>query len=127
MKFIAANTCGGIVFREHSSSTAFLSTYYDLLICTNGVYQLEALGNPPIARSLGQDVSPAIQKGMGQANVIAVVANGANLDLYINGVEITHVQDSTSSTGQIGVTVSKLVSSTVPVEVAFNDAKVWSL
>jgi hypothetical protein len=53
-------------------------------------------------------------------NLIAVVACGSQIDLYVNRQLIKSLSDSTFSGGQIGV----LAFSS---EVAFSNAKVWKL
>jgi len=101
-------------------------TYYNFVICTDGTYQLNALN--VLLSSLRHGSNDAIQQGVGQANVIAVVANGTNLDLYVNGVHLANISnDKSSSGGQIGLIVSSQVSSSTPAEAAFNDAKLWTL
>jgi len=70
---------------------------------------------------LTNGTSPAINTDLNQSNLIAVVANGSEIDLYMNLHHIVSLSDSTYTTGQIGVVAN---SST---EVTFNDAKVWGL
>jgi hypothetical protein len=42
--------------------------------------------------------------------------------MFVNGQSIVHINDSTSSSGLIGVAAD---ASDQPAEVAFNNAKVW--
>ena len=65
-----------------------------------------------------------INTGLNQSNLIAAVASGSTIDLYVNLHHIDSVSDSTYTSGQIGVVA---FSTGDPTEVAFNNAKVWGL
>ncbi len=71
-----------------------------------------------------QGSSPAIKQGLNQTNLIAVVAQGTNIALYINHQLLGNVTDSTYSHGPVGLFA---VVYTQPTEVAFSNAKVWTL
>ncbi|HEV2581941.1 MAG TPA: hypothetical protein VGT44_13890 [Ktedonobacteraceae bacterium] len=62
--------------------------------------------------------------GLNQANLIGVVALGNTLDLYANGQRFASQTDSSAVGGEIGVLATAY---TQPTEVAFSDAKVWTL
>ena len=62
--------------------------------------------------------------GLNQSNVIAVVANGGTLDVYVNNQKVDRINDNTYSEGQIGVFAGSTNNS---AEVTFNDARVWVL
>jgi len=66
-----------------------------------------------------------IKAGPNQTNLIAVVANGSTLDFYVNSQKIDSVNDGTYSSGQIGVIADNYHDN--PTEVAFSNAKVWTL
>jgi hypothetical protein len=131
LKIVTANTCGYIFFRSYLAPIVNLRTSYSFSICLDGSYSLssESSGVPSsITSHLPGGTSPFINQGVGQLNLIAVVANGTNFDLYVNGNLLAHVSDSTSGQGSIGVGVES--SSGQPVagqEVDFNDLKVWTL
>ena len=121
MTFVTANTCGGLIFRD---ATSYFAQYYEFYICTDGSYHLAMLS--PLFSGLREGFT-TFNTGVGQANLVAVVANGTNLAIYINGQKINSVTDSSFSGGKIGVvalTLSNPDSSTG--EVAFNDAKIWT-
>lgn len=65
----------------------------------------------------------AIHTGLNQTNLVAVVARGSTIDLYVNNQKIDSISDSTYSQGQIGVAASDVNS---PTEVVFSNAKVWT-
>jgi hypothetical protein len=67
---------------------------------------------------------PAIHKGLGQTNVVAVVAVGNTITLYVNGQNITSVINSLDSHGQIGCEATEIDNSTT---VMFRNAMVWTL
>lgn len=111
---------GGIAFRADSGKGAF----YYFYISTNGVYALEIYNNytPSRPQPLSQGTSPAIKTGLNQTNLIAVVANGSSLKLFINMQLIASVSDSTYNSGKIGVVAENISN---PTEVVFTNAKVW--
>ncbi len=107
------------------ASSLFL-TYDTFLICTNSTYQLNSLN--VLLTTVRHGSSTAIQQGLGQANVLAVVTTSTSLDLYVNGVHLSSVSSSKSAnTGQIGIIVGSLTSSSTSAAAAFNDAKLWTL
>ncbi|MBV9232149.1 MAG: hypothetical protein JOZ18_22760 [Chloroflexi bacterium] len=62
---------------------------------------------------------------MGQTNLIAVVAQGSTITLYVNRQQIASVTDSSYSHGNIAV-VAKSTDGNA-AEVAYSNARVWSL
>jgi hypothetical protein len=137
---------GGVMFREHvqgehtiQDSNGYwrpLSYYAVLIRPINGSYLFLAVNNPTATnnpqeivktvKTLSSGSSSAIQKGLNQPNLIAVVARGSSLTLYINNQQVASVTDSSLSSGQIAVEASQ-VEDNSPVDVAFSDAKVWKL
>src|SRR6266849_2473992 len=71
-------------------------------------------------------VSTAFHTGIGQTNLIAIVATGPNFSLYINHQYVNKGSDSanTLSSGLVGVSAD---SNSNPTEVAYSDARVWML
>ncbi len=75
--------------------------------------------------------SPAIKTGLNQSNIIAVVASGSDLDLYVNHQHIAYVSkgiphDKSGDyiTGQLGVCAEDAGN---PTRVMYNNAAVWRL
>src|SRR5213082_609665 len=71
----------GIMFRANPA----LGSFYDFLIGQDGSYALyryDSDGSP--AKTLSKLSSSAIHTGLNQVNVIAVVASGGTLHLYVN-------------------------------------------
>lgn len=122
VEFVTTNICGGIFFRDQVPS--YFAQYYEFYICTDGTYQLATVA--PLFTSL-RSGSSLFNMNVGQSNVIAVVANGSQFDLYINGQQVNSVSDRSFSTGEIGVLASYLTNANAANQVAFNDARVWTL
>src|SRR5207249_2537573 len=110
---------GGIAFRADASKGKF----YYFHININGTFILETYSNYNSIAILKQGSSPAIKTGLNQTNLIAVVAKGNSLVLYVNKQPITSVNDGTYSNGQIGVIAESIENTT---EVTFSNAQVWT-
>jgi hypothetical protein len=115
---------GGVVFR----ATMTNDYAYQFRISTDGTYILNKYvvdnGNPaPIPLISG--TSAAIVKGMNQHNLIAVLAQGNSIALYINKKYVGVINDGTYQQGQIGVYTDSDPSSVV--DAAFNKLQVWNL
>lgn len=112
---------GGIVFRTDSSQ----SKYYSFFIDRSGTYTLiTSVDNTGTQdRVLHKDTSAFIRTGLNQANLLAVVARGSNIYLYINGQYITSASDSTYHAGQIGVFGGNYTQA--PADVVFSHIQVW--
>jgi serine/threonine protein kinase len=122
MTFIQGD-CGGVVFRSHEPKE------YYFYICQDGQYGLvryvQNVSDPTINVPLKSRYSSHIKTGLGQTNLLVVVAKGSNIDLYVNQYHIDGVQDSTYSNGTIGVLAK--INTASRSEVAFSDAVVWKL
>jgi CHAT domain-containing protein len=112
--------CGGMVFRYDGTNLK----YYYFEVCASGNYNLGVQFDNTHYKVLAYKSSPAITTGLNQLNTIAVVANGSTLDLYVNHQKIDSVSDSTYSEGYLGLEVDATAN---PTEVAFTNAKVWTL
>ena len=75
-------------------------------------------------QTLANSSNTAIYRGLNQINLIAVVAKGSTITLYVNHQQIARVTDSTFSNGQLGVQAAPISH---PTEVVFSNAKVWNL
>ena len=113
---------GGMVFRADPSNTKF----YLLVVGQDGSYSLYLYVDNIASdiKTLTSGSSSAIHQGLGQTNVIAVVAQGSSFTVYVNRQQITNLNDSTFSHGQVGVVAYPNNTST---EVAYSNAKVWTL
>jgi hypothetical protein len=118
---ILQGDCGGMIFRANSNS----GKLYFFEVCQDGTYlfsrYMDYTGNN--VKDLAGGSSAAIKSGLNQSNVIAVVAQGSTLSIYVNKQKIASASDNTFNHGQIGLVAD---SNTHPTEVAFNNAKVWT-
>ena len=111
---------GGITFRGNQSN------FYLFAISGDGSYHLDVVNDisgitPPT--TLHQASSTYI-KGTGSPNVIAVVAIGNTISLYVNNNLLVKVTDNTYNSGQIGLAAAENSNAT---EVAFSNARVWKI
>jgi hypothetical protein len=117
---ILSGDCGGITFRDDQNGH-----YYLFQVCQDSTFEFfistDTNGN---GKQLISTTSSAIKRGLKQSNILAVVANGANIDLYANHTKIYSTTDKTYSEGAIALYASEFNSST---DVAYNDAKLWGV
>lgn len=113
---------GGIIFRSDPTNTKF----YLFRVGQDGSFDLylyvDTSGSN--AQLLAQGSSSAIHTGLNQPNKLAVIAAGSNLSFYINQQFVVSIKDTSYQTGSIGVFAD---DQTNPTEVAFSNAKVWTL
>jgi hypothetical protein len=115
---------GGLMFRADSSKSAA----YRFNISTDGTYYLDTFSqdnngkvNEKILLSGSTSV---INTGNNQSNLLAVVARGKDLYLYVNKQYVDSINDSTYQSGQIGMFTN---SDTGGAEGVFRNAQVWKL
>lgn len=118
---IVAGDCGGVVFRSDNRN----QNLYLYEVCQNGTFSLATYSGTSGQYLIDHQSNAAINKGTGQTNLIAVVANGNTIDLYDNNVLLGSQSDTKFSSGQIGVYADNYTSSTTDVQ--FNNARVWKL
>ncbi len=71
------------------------------------------------AHTLNSGTNGAIKTGLNQTNLLAIVANGSTISVYVNGQFITSGNDTAHTRGQIGIEAG--------TDVVAADARVWSL
>ena len=114
---------GGVDFRLDSTQ----NTKYIFFVGTDGSFALDR-GQGLINQVLFNSTSSsAIHSGLGQTNIIAVVAQGSKITLYINGKLVASVTDNTYTHGQIALLAAPYRTNGHQTEVAYSNAKVWSL
>lgn len=109
---------GGIAFRANPDTGTFYYFYLD----THGNYALELVNSDTLGQPLAQGFSVAINKGFNVPNLIAVVAKGSSIQIYVNMQPVTGVTDSSVGHGNLGVVAQDLNTST---DVSFNNAQAW--
>jgi len=75
-------------------------------------------------RPLANGSTSQIHTGLGQSNIIAVVANGDELDLYVNQQKVASAKDNSFYHGRI--TVYAFGSRPNSCDVVYHNAKVWT-
>ena len=113
---------GGIVFREDFTNIIFYYVYFG----EDGSYNLFLYKG--IKGQQGELLrtghTSAINIGLNQQNLVAVLANGSSLYLYINKQFVTSAIASTSRSGQIGIIA---LPNTKPTEVVASNIQVWQI
>ena len=112
---------GGLAFRVNQATTQF----YYFGVTSDGSYHLDLVdGGLNLPSTLLQGSSAAIKKGLNVPNVLAAVANGPQISLYVNKALVGKVTDSTFASGQLGLVAGDMGNTT---DVAFSGAKAWKL
>lgn len=117
---------GGLIFRSddiNPNNYPSSTNYYLFGIRNDGHYSLSYQSNQP-GVLLSSGSNSAIKSGLNQPNLLTVIARGSNISLYVNQQYITSVNDSTRSSGLIGVFAQDDGNST---DVAFSNVEVWTL
>jgi len=123
---IIKGDAGGLDFRFTSTTN---NEYYEFYIGQDGSYDLYLVTGTSSSgiKALTSGSNPAIKQGLNQTNLIAVVAQGHSIMLYVNHQLIDKVTDSTYTSGRIGFDADTLATNGHPTEVVFSNAKVWTL
>ncbi len=122
---IVSGQAGGIVFRANPAN----STFYYFRVGQDGSYDLwtyvdKYIDHAHHLTSGTSGSSTAIHTGYNQSNLVAVVAQGSSLALYVNQQLVTSVSDNSYSHGQIGIVAYNQGSL---AQVVYSNARVWRL
>jgi len=115
--------CGAIMFRNDSADRNF----YYFRVCQDGTSALFIYKDKKGSTLVSDHSNTAIHTGLNQPNLVAVVAQGSTLELYVNQQKFDTITDSAYSHGRIGVAAEGFTESHSLTEVAFSDVKVWKL
>jgi len=113
---------GGIMFRATRTNDTF--KLYLFGIDDTGSYRFLVYTDGMHWKFVKNNSNPAIKQGLNQVNTLAVVARGSAITFYVNNQQVDSVNDSSYSTGQIGLFGYPY---NTPIEEAFSNARVWSL
>lgn len=111
----------GIAFRVNQVN----KTFYSFDISPDGSYALQVYTNK--YTTLSQGTNSVINKGLNQSNLLAVVANGDLITVYVNGQIIDSVHDKTFSKGQVGALSFASNTNGATNDVIVSNARVWVL
>ncbi len=120
---------GAIIFRDNDTNQA----YRDYIFYTyqDGSYELGMfngpINGPTPYTTLKKGSHTAIYQGLNQVNLLAIVARGSTIVVYVNHQQIASVTNSTFSKGRIGLEADPHGSNGHPTEVIFSNVKVWAL
>ena len=109
-----------VVFRADVNNNNF----YDFEVCQDGSYYLALYSNGNGKYVIQPKNSSSIKTGLNQDNIVAVVAQGKSITLYINNQNLSTATDSSFSSGSVGLVGDAVNGST---DVAYAFAKVWTL
>jgi hypothetical protein len=119
---ILSGQFGGVIFRADAANSKF----YLFRVKQDGSYDLflyiDKTGAN--AKRLASGTATDMHTGQNTENLIAVVARGSEIDLYINDQYQTSVQDTTFASGQIGVVCE---NDGTTAEVVYRQAQVWRI
>ena len=121
---LAKGDSGGLIFRSQNTSSE--NKLYAFYVGVDGSYTLNRQNGSSFP-VLANGNTGAIKQGLNQTNVVAVVAQGSSITLYVNRQKITSVTDGTFTHGQIGFIAGAFGNSGHPTEAVFSNAKVWTL
>lgn len=120
MKIVSGDE-GGIIFRADSVNDKF----YLFRVNVDGTYDLYLyVNNQGTQAQRLLTGSSGLVQGLNQVNEITLVARGANMYFYLNKQYLNSTNDNTYASGKIGVFGE---SATQATDVAFSNAKVWTL
>jgi hypothetical protein len=118
---ILSGHSGGLLFRADGKND---DGYY-FRMSTDGTCLLKKLTNAGQQyQNLVSITSPAVHKGANQPNLLAVIAQGNTISLFVNKQYIGGFSDNAYQSGEIGLYVD---SDGGAVEGSFSNAQVWQL
>ncbi|HTK08681.1 MAG TPA: protein kinase [Ktedonobacteraceae bacterium] len=117
---IVSGDCAGIFFRV--DKTTFNG--YTFVICQWGEEDLYKWAPNGSLQLIEGNTSAAIKQGLNQSNMLAVVAQGSTISLFVNSQQVDQQQDSSSLQGVVGVAA---VDGSHPTDAIFKGVTIWTL
>ena len=119
---IKGDTYGLIVRADSKGRLLYLFS-----VTTTGMYTLAVTDgqNGTLAHVLTGGTSVAIKQGQNQSNQLTIIARDSTLYLYVNQKFLTKVNDTTATSGSVGLFVGN--SQGDVSEARFTNAKIWSV
>lgn len=119
MKILSGNG-GGIVFREDANA----GNLYVFHVYPDGSYHIYMVQNHKATADLNEGTISSFASSFSQENTLTVIALNSRIYLYANQKFLTQIQDSTYSSGYLGVLAD---DHTTPAEVIYTNAQIWML
>jgi serine/threonine protein kinase len=114
---------GGLLFRTNGNGSGYM-----FRISTDGTYILNKFTSngdgTSSFKTLTSGQSNALTQGNNQKNTIAIIAQGSTIYMYINQQYTDMVNDTTYTSGEVGVYTD---SDTSGVEASFQNLEVWKI
>ncbi len=95
--------------------------FYQFLITSNSTWLFEKAVNGVVHAIVAETANPAIKPGLNVANTLLVRVKGTHFDFFINGTSVGEADDSTYSSGLMGLLGAD------NADVAFNNFQVATL
>lgn len=120
----AGGNCGELGFYSHSAQVAA-----DAIVCQNGYYDI----NTDVTATNGEvsGTTSAMLTGVDQPNIIGIVSDGTNVTLFVNHVQVASVAGVYTDLFALDLNGYALGSDGIwsanHAEVAYTDARLWSL
>lgn len=110
----------GVVFRQTPGYR-----FYYFFIRLDGTYGLKCSQGEERRSHLAQGTSHAIKGALNEPNVLAVIANGNIIDLYVNQQHLKSVVDNTYRSGRIGTATG--IEARSSNQAVFKNVMLWTL
>ncbi|WP_069803046.1 family 16 glycoside hydrolase [Thermogemmatispora onikobensis] len=120
---IVAGDQGGLLFRGANIGD---NHYYLFQIGTTGIYTLFAYTGGDQTAELTRGIALNYQRGLGQTNLLALVARGNSLTIYLNHDPVVQVSDGRYRAGELALLAVPLANGGQPTDVAYRHLKVWT-
>jgi|GEM_PF-2713977 len=116
---ILSGAGGGIVFRDDGAG----DLYY-LHVYPSGAFHFYLSKNHQLTTELDNGNIGVFNSGPGQTNTLTVIAQGSQINIYVNQKILSQIRDSTYENGYLGVLAEDYDT---PAEVVYTNAKIWRL
>jgi hypothetical protein len=113
---------GGLIFRDSSTTKSLPQLFYMYTVNEAGTYGLSVAEAQ--VQVLWYQPTNVIKKGVGQTNILTVIAYNNWIYLFINSHYLAGIYDNSSSAGTIGVVAVGGSNATIA---AFTHVRVWTL
>ena len=111
----------GLMFRHQDGNS-----FYSYRISQNGHYSFDIHQSEKYKHIIGHTPSNAILKGRGQMNCLRVIAKKSEFELFINGIKVASINDSSFKKGAVGLMACTCCEGASYINVSFSNFAVTS-